>query len=158
MTEHRSRAGAGLIPLNPAAERLLSKITNLKEMLDEFRAQKLDDEHKNIVNICEAYIAKAQLYIDHPLLSSKFPFFVSRHPHLVWKLLHRVDEYFVLLIKEEELCSVALDVKTAFDLNIKEEKIRTVWIGANGKLIEVIDQLKKKQPSKEHRVLLFETP
>jgi hypothetical protein len=153
MTEPRQHASTGL-RLNPAMERLFSKITDLDELLEEFQAQDLTHDQKQIVKICQAYLEKAREYINCPLISAGFPFIESRHPHLVWELLHRVDEYFVLLIKPEELHSRAIDVKTAFDLNIKEEKVRAEWIGANGKLVDVLDQIKKKQASDEHRYVI----
>jgi hypothetical protein len=131
--------------MNPATERLQSKMTNLQEMLDGFQAQDLNDEQKHIIAICRTYLEKARSYTDRPLLSAEFPFFGRRHPHLVWELLHRVDEYFILLIKDDELYSRAIDVKTSFDLNIKEEKIRNEWIGEKGKLIGVLEQIKKKE-------------
>jgi hypothetical protein len=131
--------------MNPATERLQSKMTNLQEMLEGFQAQDLNDEQKHIIAICKTYLEKARDYTDRPLLSAKFPFFGRRHPHLVWELLHRVDEYFILLIKDDELYSRAIDVKTSFDLNIKEEKIRNEWIGEKGKFIGVLEQIKKKE-------------
>jgi len=150
MTEHNSKATVRNW-LNPATERLLSKMTNLEEMLEGFQAQNLSHEQKHIVNICNTYLAKARGYTDRPLLNAKFPFFRGRHPHLVWELLHRVDEYFILLIKDEELYSRAIDVKVSFKLNIKEEKIRDEWIGEKGKLIGALDQIKKRENMEESR-------
>ena len=153
MTEHNSKAIVR-IWLNPATERLQSKLTNLEEMLEEFRAQDLNHEQKHIADICKTYLEKARGYIDRPLLSTKFPFFKRRHPHLVWELLHRVDEYFVLLIKDKELYSRAIDVKVSFKLNIKEEKVRDEWIGEKGKLIEILDHIKKKEHMEESRYVV----
>ncbi len=132
------------ICLNPATERLQSKMTNLWAMLEGFKAQSLNHEQKHIIDICNTYLEKARDYTDRPLLGAKFPFFIRRHPHLVWELLHRVDEYFILLVKEDELYSRAIDVKTSFDLNIKEEKIRNEWIGERGKFAGVLEQIKNK--------------
>ena len=147
MAEHRAKATAG-IGMNPATERLMSKITDLEEMLEGVQVPDLDPEKKHIVKICQTYIEKAREYIERPLLSAQFPFFGSRHPHLVWQLLHRVDEYFILLMKDGELHSTAIDVKTSFDLNIKEEKVRKEWIGeegAEGKFKGVFEQIEKGQ-------------
>ena len=99
MTEHRPKADNDLW-MNPAIERLLSKFTNLEETLEGIQAQGLEHEQKHIVKICQAYLQKTKGYIARPSLSSKFPFFGRRHPHLVWELLHRVDEYFILLIEK----------------------------------------------------------
>lgn len=153
MTEHKSKATAN-VWMNPATERLLSKITNLEETLEGFQAQDLRHEQKHIVKICQTYLEKARGYIDRPSLSAKFPFFGRRHPHLVWELLHRVDEYFILLIKDEELYSRAIDVKTSFDLNIKEEKIREEWIGEKGKFRGILEQIKKKENIDENRYVI----
>jgi hypothetical protein len=144
MTEHNPKA-TDRVWMNPATERLQSKMTNLQEMLEGFLAQDLNNEQKHIIAISKTYLEKARGYTDRPLLSAKFPFFGRRHPHLVWELLHRVDEYFILLIKDDELYSRAIDVKTSFDLNIKEEKIRNEWIGEKGKFIGVLEQIKKKE-------------
>lgn len=144
MPEHKYKAPAGDW-MNPATERLLSKITNLEEMLEGFQGQDLDREQKHVVKICQTYLEKARGYTERPLLTAKFPFFGSRHPHLIWELLHRVDEYFIFLYREEELYSRALDVKISFDMNIKEEKMREEWIGETGKLLEILEEMKAGQ-------------
>jgi len=153
MTEHNSKATLK-IWLNPATERLLSKMTNLEEMIEGFQAQNLNHEQKHIADICKNYLEKARGYIERPLLNKKFPFFRRMHPHLVWELLHRVDEYFILLIKDEELYSRAIDVKVSFKLNIKEEKVRDEWIGEKGKLIGALDQIKKREHMEENRYVV----
>lgn len=140
MTEHKAKA----LPrtwLNPATERLQSKITNLEEMMEEAEVRDLNPEQKHIVKICRTYLQRARDYIDRPFGGSK-------HPHLVWELLHRVDENLILLIKEQELYSKAIDVKTSFDLNIKEKKVREEWIGAEGqegKFKAVLEEIKNGQ-------------
>ncbi len=128
--------------LNPATEKLLEKIIYLEETLKDIEAQDQKPEHKNLIDICKTYLQEARSYIDRP-------FYKSRHPHLVWELLHRVDEYFILLIKDQELYSRAIDVKTSFDLNIKEDKIRQVWIGEKGKLNEALERIQKGQPGED---------
>jgi len=153
MTEHISKTDAR-IWLNPATERLKSKLTNLEEMLEGFQAQSLNQEQKHIVNICNTYLTKARGYTDRPLLGRKFPFFSRRHPHLVWELLHRVDEHFILLIKDEELYTRAIDVKVSFKLNINEEKVRDEWIGEKGRLGAALDQIKKKEHMEENRYVV----
>ncbi len=142
MPEQTPKAPAGGW-MNPATERLLSKVTNLEEMLEGFQGQDLDKEQNHIVKICRTYLEKARGYTERPLLTAKFPFFGSRHPHLLWEMLHRVDEYFLFLYKDEELYSRALDVKISFDLNITEEKMREEWIGEGGKLLEILEEMKE---------------
>jgi hypothetical protein len=115
--------------LNPATERLLSKLTNLEEVMKEI---KVDHAQQHIFDTCKAYLSKARDFINRSPWTNKFPYLRSRHPHMIWELLHRVDENLILLIKEEELHCRAIDVKSAFDLNIKEEKVRKEWIGKDG--------------------------
>ena len=153
MTEQNKKAIAR-IWMNPATERLQSKVTNLDEMLEGFRAQKLNHEQRHITQICKTYLEKARGFTDRPLLSTKFPFLGRKHPHLVWELLHRVDEYFILLIKDEELYSRAIDVKASFSLNIKEEKIREEWIGEKGKFTGILEQIKKKENMNQNRYVV----
>jgi hypothetical protein len=109
MTEQKAKGTLGAW-MSPATERLESKITNLEETLEVFEVKDLEDEQKHIVKICQTYLEKAKSYTDRPVLSGKFLFIHERHPHLVWELLHRVDENLLLLIKDKKLCSRALDV------------------------------------------------
>jgi hypothetical protein len=129
-------------------------MTNLEETLQGFQAQSLKNEQKQIVNICKTYLERARGYTDRPLLSRKFPFFAKRHPHLVWEFLHRVDEYFILLIKDEELYSRAIDVKASFHLNIKEEKVWEEWLGEKGKFTGILDQIKRREHMEENRYVI----
>jgi len=140
--------------MTPATERLLSKITNLEEMLEGFQARDLAREQMHVVKVCRTYLEKASSYTERPLLSARFPYLGSRHPHLVWELLHRVDEYFILLIQDEELYTRAVDVKISFDLNIKEEKIREEWIGEDGKLLEVLEEIKEGRNLPRNRYVI----
>ena len=139
------------VRLNPARERLLSKLTDLEKTLECIEAQTLTEEQKCFVEICKTYLQEAKNLLERPL---KFLFFGSRHPHLVWELLHRVDEYFILLIKKEELPSTAIGVKNSFDLNIKEEKTRGRWIGDKGKLNEAVEHIEQKKDGPEDRYAL----
>ena len=149
MTEHRAKSQT-CFWLSPAAERLQSKITNLEEMMEEVEAEDLNPEQKHTVKICRTYLQKARDYLDCPVWRSK-------HPHLVWELLHRVDENIILLIKEQGLYSQAIDVKTSFDLNIKEKKVRAEWIGdegQEGKFKAVLEEIKSKQHMSVNRYVL----
>ncbi|NDV14182.1 hypothetical protein GZH52_15540 [Crenobacter sp. HX-7-9] len=132
-----------LVPdwMSPSAERLQSKITSLEVSLNEFEARQLTDEQKRVVGICKVYLGRAHDLLDRPAFGPKFPFLSHKHPHLVWELLHRVDEQLILLMTPEEFAGKAVEIKTAFDLNITEEKSRADWIGPKGRLIGVIDRV-----------------
>jgi hypothetical protein len=155
MTEHKGKSSARCC-LNPASETLLSKITHLEENLEGIKTQDLAPERQHLVKICRTYLEIARGFLDRPILSFKFPFYASRHPHLIWEMLHRVDEYFILLIKDEELYSKASYVKNSFDLNIKEDKVREEWIGQNGKLKVALDDINKRAYKEDHRYVLKE--
>ena len=142
MTERGSRA-ATWDWLSPSAERLYSKNINLKELQKQFAAQKLSADQQRAFEVCEQYLHYARDFLERPAVSPGFPFFSRKHPHLVWELLHRVDEYHILLLADDEIYNKAIEVRTAFDLNIKEEKTRSDWIGPRGRLQEVLEKLQK---------------
>ena len=73
---------------------------------------------------------------------------------MIWEMLHRVDEYFILLIQNEELYSVASDVKISFDLNVKEEQIRNEWLGEKGKLNDALDHINKGEYEEKYRYVV----
>ena len=98
----------------PSKESLLEKITSLEQALSLHKDKKLSDNQKEVFGTCKAYIQDAKE------CTAGF----SSHPHLIWNLLHRVDEYMILLVPEDELYSKALDLKTAFNLTITEENVR----------------------------------
>ncbi len=157
MTEHNSKPGA-LSFMNPATERLLSKLTDLEETLKLLKEQHRDDEHaKIIIDTCETYLNKARDYLGQRGWGWSCPFSGRKHPHLVWELLHRVDECFILLLKKEELVSRAITLKTSFDLNIKEEKVRKEWVGEEGKegrFKKIIDELEKGENLEANTIVL----
>ncbi|MBI5193796.1 MAG: hypothetical protein HZA08_10200 [Nitrospirae bacterium] len=65
---------------------------------------------------------------------------------IFWELVHRTDEDIILLVPEAELLSKAVDVKTSFDLNIKDEALRIEWLGnegEKGELLMAIDRISK---------------
>jgi hypothetical protein len=138
--------------LNPCTETLHQKHFDLQERLKRYERLHHKDlpeeDQRQVVKECWTYMNEVSKYLDTPLLSIKWPFFGRKHPHLMWELLHRVDENFVLLIDGDELYSTAIDVKTSFDLNIKEEKLRAEWIGDKGVFRDILDQLKKKEQNR----------
>ncbi len=93
--------------ITPPIEKLLEKIVGLEEQITRYDPGKLNDRQKNILKTCEDYIKIAK-----ELLKAKG----SSHPHLVWNLLHRVDEHVILLMEEHELSARVIDVEAAFDL------------------------------------------
>ncbi len=157
MTDRNSKPEA-LSFMNPSTERLLSKFTDLEETLKLLKEQHRDDEHAKItIDACETYLKKARYYLGQRGWGWSCPFSGRRHPHLVWELLHRVDECFILLIKKEELFSRAITLKTSFDLNIKEEKVRKEWIGEEGKegrFKKIIDELEKGENLEPNTIVL----
>ena len=153
MTKYRL-ASAASAWLNPATERLHTKFMELEETLPGIEAQQLTPEQQQFLNTCKTYLEEVKKLLERPVRINKFPFFESRHPHLVWELLHRVDEYLLLLIKKEELQSTAVEVRNSFDLNIKEEKTRSRWIGDKGKLNEAIAHIDKGEDRLQDRYAL----
>jgi hypothetical protein len=131
--------------LNPAREKLESKITSLKENLELIKAANLDwPERNEIIRICQDFLNKATEYLESR----------ARHPHLIWELLHRVDEYFILLIKDEELYNRSHQVKTSFDLNIKELKVREEYLGKEGILLKAMEEIAQKKDLNKNRYLI----
>ena len=144
MTDHSTTRNACI---NPATETLYQKYLNLQERLKGFQAPRdhdLTKDQKQVVEVCQTYLDEVSSYINIPQRKRKWPFIKTIHPHLMWQLLHRVDENLILLIDEDELYSTAINVITSFDLNIKEEKVRAEWIGDKGVFKEILDQIKKK--------------
>jgi hypothetical protein len=117
----------------PSKESLLEKIISLELELSQYEDKKLNEKNKEILHICKAYIQTTKECMRG---------FWS-HPHLIWNLLHRVDEHIILLMPEDELYARAVDVKTSFNLTITEEKIRTDVLGDKGRLTEAIENIKK---------------
>lgn len=137
--------------LNPGMERLLSKFMDLEETLAGIDVQNLPPDQQRFVDTCKTYLEEAKNLLERPL---KYSIFGSRHPHLVWELLHRVDEYLLLLIRKEELKTAALEIRNSCDLNIKEEKTRARWIGDKGKLNEAVGHIDKGNDDIEDRYVL----
>lgn len=117
--------------ITPPKEKLLEKMIGLEEEITRYKTGiSLDDRQKHILETCEDYIR-----IVKELIKAKWS---SSHPHLAWNLLHRVDERIILLMPEDELSARVIDVKTTFDLTIKEEPVRKEWLGEKGKLVEAV--------------------
>lgn len=145
--------------LNPARERLLAKLFSLEENLKLVQVRFLDSDQAALVQVCRDYLDLAWKYLNPASRSREWlawlPF-KSRHPHLVWELLHRVDEYLVLLCPEAELAGRVIEIKAYFDLNITEAKLRAEWLGEKGRFVKILEELAAHKNLKENRHLLRE--
>lgn len=136
--------------INPAEEDLWAKLIDIEETLDMLGKQELRVIQNEILQKCKERVGEARASI-----SSRLP--LLKNYKVFWSLVHRIDEDIILLIPDEELLSRALDVKTFFDLNIKEEKVRAEWLGRDGqkgKLPEAIESLEKgKLPDQNRHII-----
>ncbi len=126
MAENKSTdffKGKGLI--SPPKEKLLEKQIGLEEIVERYKKGEKNAARDQILATCDNYLGHAR-----ELMAARG----SSHPHLVWNLLHRVDEQLILIMPKEELAARVIDVKTAFDMTIKEDTVRKAWLGDKGKL------------------------
>lgn len=135
--------------MNPANERLWGKIKDVEENLLLLEKKGLKAYQEDILLRCRNYLEYAKAHMENK-------WWRGSHPHLIWGFLHRVDENIVLLIPDSELYGRAMDVKTNFDLNIKEEKIRTAWMGDKGQLTEAIKDIKNDHITEKNRHIVKE--
>lgn len=138
--------------ISPTIEQLHAKLISLNNELALVDPAKLNDTQKKVLAGCRDYHAKASAL-------TQGGFWQRKHSHLVWQYLHRVDESLLLLCTREELLAQAIGIKTNFDLNIKEERIRAEWIGERGKLKEAIQAIQDAasgQNIETHRYVLRE--
>jgi hypothetical protein len=143
MEKEKNKQGP-FISINPSLERLYSKLITLERDLALIETRHLNAHQEKIVEICKSYLKTAREYVVRN--------WRRKHPHLIWEFLHRVDEYLILLYQVDELLIKAVKVKEDFDLNIREEKVRTNWIGDKGKLKEAIEHIRqKKEEADEYR-------
>ncbi|MEW6104531.1 MAG: hypothetical protein AB1630_12080 [bacterium] len=107
-----------------AKEDVWAKLLNVKERLDILEKQNLPQtqKYKEVLEGCKEKINDAE-----EVISSIF-----KNYNVFWEIVHRIDEDIMLFISEDELLSKAINVKTSFDLNIKEEKLRDEWLGKPG--------------------------
>lgn len=117
----------------PSKESLLEKIMGLEEAISRYEKKGLDENQKTILHICKDYIQSAKEWM------RGFP----SHPHLIWNLLHRVDEYLIFVMPQDELYARATNVRTTFDLTITEKKVREDVLGEKGKLTIAIKDIKE---------------
>lgn len=133
--------------MNPAKERLWGKIRDIEESLSILEKKGLKALQEEILQSCRDDVEDAKAYMENK-------WWKGSHPHLIWEFLHRVDENIVLLFPDSELYGKAADIKTYFDLNIKEEKIRSDWIGEKGKLTEAIKEIKNERDIEKNRYVV----
>lgn len=137
--------------LNPAREKLWSKLTTLEETLKAIDPKSLTGRQLRSLEICQDYLRAANQFLaDQP----RFRFWRSRRPHLVWELLHRVDEELLLLYDEDELYSRALEVKNYFELNITPEQVRQEWLGPQGQFPRILGEIQQRKNLRDNRHLL----
>lgn len=118
-------------PMAPSKEALLEKIAGLEEEISRYERQQLSGDQKEIVQICKNYVQSAEECMKN----------FRSHPHLIWNLLHRADEYLVLLMSPDELYVKATNVRKAFDLGITENKVREDVLGEQGTLKTAITDI-----------------
>ncbi len=139
--------------MNPAKERLWSKAAQLEETLNIIDKTKLSHLQIEILQKCREDIENAKACIENK-------WWQAYHPHLAWEFMHRVDEHLILLIPDDDLYSRAIDVKTHFDLNIKEGKVRKEWIGEEGGgkgiLVHAIEEIKNNKDMERNRGVVKE--
>jgi hypothetical protein len=129
----------------PSKESLLDKIAALEEAISFYDEKVGSHENQKLILLsCKNYIKSAKECM------KGFP----SHPHLIWNLLHRVDEHLILLMPKDELYSKALDVKTSFDLTITEKKVREDVLGDKGKLPSAIRDIEKGDNLERSRFLV----
>ena len=116
----------------PSKESLLEKIMGLEETISRYEKKGLDEDQRHTLHICKDYLQRSEEWMRG----------FTSHPHLVWNLLHRVDEQLIFLMPLDELYATAIDVRTTFDLTITEKKVREDVLGEKGKLTIAIKELK----------------
>lgn len=135
--------------ISPAEEGLWTKFLEVNKYLDVLEKQELTNFQREIINKCRERMKDAKDSIDvGNIWWTWIPFATLRRKNykIFWELVHRTDEDIILLIPEAELLSRVVDVKTSFDLNIKDESLREEWLGKGGekgKLLMVMDSVIK---------------
>lgn len=128
----------------PSKEALLEKIAGLEEEISRYEKPNAPPAQAEIVKICKDYIQSAKQCMKS---------FIS-HPHLIWNLLHRVDEHLLLLMEKDELYVSAMNVSTTFDLTVTEKKVRDDVLGENGRLTTAIKEIKQGQNIEANRYIV----
>lgn len=114
---------------NPSRERLWAKIAGLEETLATMPAPHLPLVDQSIQNL-----ARAKACIERRW----------GHAHLAWRFLHRIDEDLLLLLSDDQVQGRAVEVESAFDLNMSEPAVRAHWLGTatqKGPLAKAVEQL-----------------
>jgi hypothetical protein len=128
----------------PSKEALLEKIAGLEEDISGYEKQNMPQSQKDIIEICKSYIQSAKECMKS---------FLS-HPHLIWNLLHRVDEHIILLVSPDELYVRAMNVRTAFDLTVTEKKVRENVLGEKGALTIAIKDINEGKNIEKSKFLV----
>jgi hypothetical protein len=115
----------------PPKEKILDKISGLEEDIARYEGEQSNGNNERIRKSCRENLEYAKT------LQKKWFY----HPHLAWRYLHHVDEDLILLMPIHELGARVIEVKTAFDLTIKEEKVRQAWLGDKGRLTHAVEHI-----------------
>lgn len=146
--------------IDPTEQPLWAKLAELNNSLDIIEKHTLDDFQKEILKICREKLDQARECIKpFGKLFRVIPIPKRKYYNIFWNLTHRIDEDIILLIEHNELLAKAIEIKTSFDMNIKERGIREEWLGGNGKkgrLIEAIEELEKGNNNKNIRYIIKE--
>lgn len=145
--------------INPAEQDLWAKLIDIKNVLETIEKQNLNRAQSEILQGCKEKLEDARVSIDSGWKAIPFSSLCTKKYKVFWGLVHRIDEDMMLLVQDEELLSKAIDVKTFFDLNIKERSTREEWLGGSGqkgKLIKAIEGLEKGNYSLESRHIIKE--
>lgn len=129
--------------INPSEGELWAKIHWLHDRLANLDVGQNEHQQK-IHRTCQENLALAESLLKPSWRKFLWLPLRNKNHTLVWELLHRIDEDLILLIPEDELYFTAMDVKTAFDMNVKEDKVRGEWLGRpgqNGNLTNAVTKL-----------------
>jgi len=132
----------------PSKESLLVKRTGLEQDIKALEASNPAAAQQGVLRRCQENLQQVKS-LDEPWRPS--------HPHLAWRLLHRVDQDLLLVLPGPEVVASAQALLATFDMNVTEPKLRAVWLGQDGKagqLAQAIERLRTHPEDEASRHLL----
>lgn len=132
----------------PAKESLLAKRSGLEQSIQLLMDAGPTPALARVLRRCQETLAEVKRF-DAP--------WSPNHPHLAWRLLHRVDQELLLVISTPELLAAAETLRATFDMNVTEPKLRRAWLGsetAPGLLPGAIATLRARPDDEAARHLL----
>jgi hypothetical protein len=132
----------------PSKESLLVKRTGLEQQVAGLEASSATAKQQGVLQRCRQNLEEV-VKLDEPWRPS--------HPHLAWRLLHRVDHDLLLLLPGPEVLASAQGLLATFDMNVTEPKVRASWLGQDGKaglLAQAIERLRTYPDDEAPRHLL----